>query len=231
MIRVNVVAEGQSEMGFAKNLLNRFFAGSPLIDSRCVLTSKNPKTNYEYRGGLLKYQHAKKDILLWLREDTTAYVTTMFDFFRLPSDFPGYRDAMSCQDHRNSIRILEESLKADIMLEMNFQNSECRFIPYIQLHEFEALLFTDINVLKYDYLEPEDITKINQLYMETKEIPPEEINHGAETAPSKRLLHAVNYQKGETAWELLDVIGIQKIRKKCPHFSEWLGTLQSLPEL
>lgn len=231
MIRINVVAEGQSEMGFAKNLLNKYFRGSPLVDSRCVMTSKDSKTNYEYRGGLLKYQHAKRDILLWAKNDTTAYITTMFDFFRLPVDFPGYHKAMSCQDHRESVRILEESLKADILPDMADSNSACRFIPYIQLHEFEALLFTDINVLKYDYLEQDDITKIDQLYEETKDLSPEEINHGAETAPSKRLLHAVNYQKGEMVSELLDVIGIHKIREKCPHFSEWIDTLQRLPEL
>ena len=54
MIRINVVAEGQSEMIFAKRLLNDYFKGDLIVDSRCVLTSKEQKTNYEYRGGLLK---------------------------------------------------------------------------------------------------------------------------------------------------------------------------------
>lgn len=187
MIRVNVVAEGQSEMKFAKCSLNKYFGGSPLVSSRCVMTSKDSKTNYEYRGGLLKYQHAKRDILRWGKEDIAS--------------------------------------------EMYSQGIACRFIPYIQLHEFETLLFTDIKVLEYDYLEPEDIAKIHQLYEETRAIPPEEINHGAQTAPSKRLLRALNYKKGETVSELLEVIGIHRIRQKCPHFSEWIHTLQRLPKL
>lgn len=110
-------------------------------------------------------------------------------------------------------------------------NPAQRFIPYIQLHEFEALLFTDINVLKYDFLEQEDVLRINQLYEETKEIPPEEINHGEKTAPSKRLLHTINYQKGEAVSEWLAVIGIENIQRKYPHFSEWITKLQILLEL
>ncbi|MCI8852118.1 MAG: DUF4276 family protein [Lachnospiraceae bacterium] len=100
----------------------------------------------------------------------------------------------------------------------------------MQLHEFEALLFSDIRVLKYDYLEPEDVIKIDRLYEETKDIPPEDINHGKETAPSKRLLQTIDYKKGGAVAEWLDLIGMNKIREKCPHFSEWLQILQGLKE-
>ncbi len=230
MIRVNVVAEGQSELCFAKKILNGYFGGSPIVDSRCVLTGKIPRTNYEYRGGLLNYQKTKNDIVRWIKEDTGAYVTTMFDFFRLPNDFPGYTQAMSCPDHRESVRILEEAMKADIASDGKLVNVGQRFIPYIQLHEFEALLFTDIHVLKEDYLEPDDQAKIDRLYEDTKEIPPEEIDHGEDTAPSKRLLRTVGYRKGEAASQLLEKIGIDAIREKCPNFSEWIATLQMLKE-
>lgn len=230
MIRVNVLAEGQSEMEFAKRSLNNYFGGHPVIDSRSVLTGREQRTNYEHRGGLVKYQHARDDIIRWLKEDRQAYVTTMFDFFRIPVDFPGYEEAMACQDHRKSVHILEESMKADIVSRLDIKNLEQRFIPYIQLHEFEALLFTDINVLKHDNLRPEEIASIDRLYKETKGIPPEEINHGAETAPSKRLLQAMDYRKGKDAAVWLTMIGIHMIREKCPHFSEWIGKLQTLSE-
>ncbi|MCI8992175.1 MAG: DUF4276 family protein [Eubacterium sp.] len=118
----------QSEMGFAKKLLNVYFKGSPSVNSRCVLTSRNRKMK--------------------------------------------------------SVHILEEALKADIVSGMDLKNLSQRFIPYIQLHEFEALLFTDITVLKKDYLEREDMVRIGKLYEDTKDIPPEEINHGEETAAS-----------------------------------------------
>lgn len=220
MIRVNVVAEGQSEMFFAKGPLNQYFGGTPNIDSRCILTSRDARSNYEYRGGLINYQQAKSDIVTWLKQDSTAYITTMFDFFRLPDSFPEYQKAMSCENHLDSVQILEEAMKRDI--------ASPRFIPYIQLHEFEALLFSDIRILKYEYLDPESIANIDSLYAATKNIPPEDINHGESTAPSKRLLAAVDYRKGETPSEWLTAIGIPTIRKKCPHFSTWLNKLQSL---
>lgn len=228
MIRVNVVAEGQSEMHCAKGPLNQYLGGRPILDSRCVLTSRARWTNYEYRGGLLSYQKAKRDIVSWLKEDTQAYVTTMFDFFRLPNDFPGYENAMQLSNHLDAVLTLESAMKANIISELPGLDIDRRFIPYIQLHEFEALLFTNILVLKDDYIDTDDVDSINRLYAETKDIPPEEINHGTDTAPSKRLLHAVGYQKGEAVSPLIEAITVEAIRKKCPHFSAWLRQLQSL---
>ena len=106
MIRVNVLAEGQTEMVFVKSSLNRHFRGQIVLNSRCVLTGRDKHSGKEYRGGMSKYQKAKNDIMHWLLEDTGAYVTTMFDFFRLPTDFPAYEKAMEYQDHRQSVRIL-----------------------------------------------------------------------------------------------------------------------------
>lgn len=229
MIRVNVITEGQSELRFVKHVLNHYFNGQLIFDARCVLTSKDRRSDYEYRGGMSSYISAKKDIQAWLLSDTDAYVSTMFDFFRLPPDFPKYEEAMKRTDRRESVEILETALKQDILNAVPDILPD-RFIPYIQLHEFESLLFTDIRVLKYDYLTEDDIRNIDRLYEETKNIPPEEINHGAETAPSKRILHTVAYQKGDMPSEWLEVITIDRIREKCPHFSQWLGRLQSLAQ-
>lgn len=228
MIRVNVVAEGQSEMFFAKGPLNRHFGGNPILDSRCVLTSRINQSNFEFRGGLNSYLQAKNDIIAWLKQDPTAYVTTMFDFFQLPNDFPAYQQASQCQTHLDSVHMLEKAMTADITQSLPNDTVEHRFIPYIQLHEFETLLFTDVQVLKYEYCNPDDIIRINQLYESTKNIPPEDINHGEETAPSKRLLAAVDYKKGKLPSDLLEAITIKAIRQKCSHFSEWLDRLQAL---
>ena len=227
LIRVNVVAEGQTEMKFAKELLNQFFGGTPIVNARCVLNSRNNRTNYEYRGGMTNYARAKNDILNWLREDRSAYVTTMFDFYRLPHDFPGYEDAMHCPTHLESVEHLELRMKEDIdaCLADSVQD---RFIPYIQLHEFEALLYTDLSLLEDDYLNANDIDAIRRLREETAGIPPEDINNGAETAPSKRLLKAINYEKGATPVAWLEKITIDKIASCCPHFSAWIGKLRKL---
>ncbi len=230
MIRINVVAEGYSELSFVKKALNNYYGGAPLFDSRCVLTSTDKKTDYEYRGGMKTYSKAKRDIEQWLVTDQQAYVTTMFDFFRLPPTFPGYEQARQISDHQKRVEFLEDELKKDI-LASHPEILECRFIPYIQLHEFESLLYTDIRVLEYDYLEPDEIRSIERLYEATKHIPPEAINHGAETAPSKRLSNILPYQKGEAPAEWLQVLTVGQVREKCPHFSDWLHKLENLPEL
>lgn len=63
MIRINVITEGQSELRFVKNTLNQYFAGNPVLDARCVLTSTNRQSNYEHRGGLTSYGKARRDIV------------------------------------------------------------------------------------------------------------------------------------------------------------------------
>lgn len=227
MIRVNVVAEGQTEMKFAKELLNQFFDGKLIIDARCVLNSRNNKTNYEYRGGMTTYGRAKKDILNWLREDRSAYLTTMFDFYCLPHDFPGYEDAMHCPTHLEGVEHLELKMHEDIGADLADSVLD-RFIPYIQLHEFETLLYADLRLLEDDYLSTDDIAAIRSLRKETASICPEDINNGVETAPSKRLLNAINYKKGATPVAWLEKITIDKITSCCPHFSAWIEKLKKL---
>lgn len=227
LIRVNVVAEGKTEMKFAKELLNQFFGGKLIINARCVLTSRNNRTNYEYRGGLVSYRHAKNDILNWLKKDRSAYVTTMFDFYGLPHDFPGYEDAMHCPTPLERAEYLELKMKENINAVLA-DSVQDRFIPYIQLHEFEALLYTDLSLLEDDYLNADDIGAIRRLREETAGIPPEEINNGAETAPSKRLLKAIHYEKGATPVAWLEKITIDKIASCCPHFSAWIEKLSKL---
>ena len=230
MIRINVVAEGQSEMYFVKQTLNTYFAGNRILDARCVLTSTDRRSNYEHRGGLSGYQKAKNDIIRWAKSDQTAYVTTMFDFFQLPDDFPGFAEAMSFTDHEKSVNILEHWLYRDICAALP-GITDRRFIPYIQLHEFEALLYTDLTVLKEDYLNDKDRKAIDALRNNTQGIPPEKVNHGIESAPSKRLLKAIQYKKGSAPSQWLQQITIDRIRAACPHFSSWINTLKSLKEL
>jgi hypothetical protein len=67
----------------------------------------------------------------------------MFDFYALPHDFPGYAESHKQTDLKARIEHLESCFQADI--------GDHRFIPYIQLHEFEALLFTEPTKFAVDY--------------------------------------------------------------------------------
>lgn len=106
---------------------------------------------------------------------------------------------------------------------------DCRnFIPHIQLHEFEALIFSDVRGLDaiFDVDNNEGYKIVRDLILNTDN--PETINNGATTAPSKRLLKIVGYNKiihGKTA---LEEIGMKRMLSKCPHFNEWIKSLIQL---
>jgi len=100
-----------------------------------------------YRGGLVSYQKARKDIQSWLKEDANpdARFTTMFDLYALPDDFPLYKESKSIMNPYQKVDSLENALKEDI--------NDLRFVPYIQLHEFETLVLANPNNLALEYFD------------------------------------------------------------------------------
>jgi uncharacterized protein YggL (DUF469 family) len=224
MIRLHVTAEGQTEQAFVKKVLAPHLAKSSVFaDARCVLTSKDKRTAKEYRGGLLHYQKVKNDILTWLKEDsnTECRFTTMFDLYVLPNDFPAFKEAMHQSDPYKRCEILEDALYQDI--------GDRRFIPYIQLHEFEALIFADLQKLDWEYLEHDELIK--NLMQMVGEQNPELINDGWETAPSKRIIKEIpEYDKVSSGVLVTGKIGLPVLRQRCQHFHEWLICLEKLGE-
>ena len=222
MIRLHITAEGQTEQRFANTVLAPHLClYEVMVDARCVLTSRNKRQGREYRGGLVTYAKAKKDIQNWLKEDNypECRFTTMFDLYALPQDFPGYDEAREQPDAFQKVAMLEAWLKEDI--------GDDRFLPYIQLHEFEALILADPQQLDWEYLENDEAI-INLVSM-VGDNNPELINNGPETAPSKRILKEIpEYDKATAGPAVAEKIGIPKLREKCRHFHEWLSTLEQL---
>jgi len=222
VIRLHITAEGQTEQAFAKRVLVPHLAGFDVfVDARCVLTSKDKRAAKEYRGGLLRYEKAKKDIWAWLKEDGHAECrfTTMFDLYALPNDFPGYAEAMSKNDPYERVGVLERKMAEDI--------GDSRFIPYIQLHEFEALILADPKQLDWEYLEHG--VPISNLISMTGGQNPELINDGPATAPSKRILDEIpEYDKATAGVAVAEKIGLPMLRRKCRHFDDWLARLEQL---
>lgn len=233
-IRMNFIVEGQTEETFVKRILSESLAKSGVYvnEARCVETgrkrlrgpniTKPGKQKIIFRGGMPSFDKIKRDIEWWLAEDSKAYLTTMFDLYALPRDFPRYDSAFNEKDPYKKIEIIEWALKNEI--------SNPRFIPYIQLHEFEGLLFSNVdvidNVLKpyNDYSRLQDLMRIRDQFNT-----PEEINDGYETAPSKRIIRLFkSYQKVTDGYQIAQKIGIDVIRKECPHFNEWIGKLIQL---
>ncbi|OQX27512.1 MAG: hypothetical protein BWK80_04965 [Desulfobacteraceae bacterium IS3] len=223
MIRLNMIVEGQTEQAFVKNVLSQYLASYHIyISVRCVETGRNKSRIY--RGGMTGYEKAEKDIHRWMKEDKNedARFTTMFDLYGLPADFPGFDDAKKLSDPYLLVEKIETSFEQDIC--------DRRFIPYIQLHEYESLILTDPDKFKTLFIGADkQINKLKELISHYSS--PELINDGEETAPSKRIIKEMPLYKDmkSTAGPIIaQKIGLEAIRQKCSHFNEWVIKLESL---
>lgn len=147
-----------------------------------------------------------------------SYVTTMLDFYRLPTDVPGVTDIAGINDPYKKVKFIERK-----MLEAEEYDGKF-FFPYIELHEFEAMLFSDVTRLEETYFEY-DLTALRKcIELQSN---PELINDGVETAPSKRIINCIDcFDKANTGVDVLEKIGIENIAKKCFHFSEWMKRIE-----
>ncbi len=224
MARVYVTAEGYTEQRFAVDVLSPHLASLGVFLPKPRLAAVAKKKGRTHRGGLSRYLPVKNDICRWLREDQNAdaHFTTMFDLYALPSDFPGYAEANKKPHAGARVLALEEALGEDI--------DDSRFIPYIQLHEFEALLLSDPNAFACQYHEHrQQIERLEQLC--AKYASPEDIDDGQHSAPSKRVGKEIPEYVGakRTAGPIIAAeIGLAKIREKCPHFNDWVTKLETL---
>ncbi len=223
MIRLHIIAEGQTEQRFATSTLAPYLAERQIfVDSRCVMTSKDNRTHMEYRGGLISYIKARNDILRWIKEDSApeCRFTTMFDLYALPKDFPAYTQIPETMEPYTRVEALEGALKDDI--------DHPKFIPYIQLHEFEALILAAPQRLDWEYLEHD--AAIKRLITMVGDQNPELINHARETAPSKRIIKEIPEYEGDktVGAEIAARIGIPTLRQRCAHFNQWLTRLEAL---
>jgi hypothetical protein len=225
VIRLHIIAEGQTEEAFVNSLLVEHLGNFNIsTDVRCIETSR--ERHRIYRGGLIDYTKAKKDIQRWLKEDKNpdARFTTMFDLYALPDDFPYFENSKNILDSCGRIQQLEKAWQEDI--------NDPRFIAYIQLFEFKTLILSEPEQFTHYF---EDRQKIEQLIAMTKEFEhPELINDGRETAPSKRIIKIFPEYKGykvAAAPIIAEKIGLKKIRSRCIHFNNWLEKLENLDRL
>lgn len=224
MIRLHFVVEGDTEETFVRNVLAVHFGSFQIIaDARRVEFSRNKgKIN---RGGLLDYDKLHKDLVMWLKEDNNpdARFTTMVDLYALPTNFPGYTNAKRMSDPYKRVAFLEEALKNEI--------DDTRLVPYIQLHEFEALLFADVQQFDWEFLDHE--SEINQLAIIPGQFDsnPELINDSPMSAPSKRIIQIIGEyerRKASSGPLIAEKIGLQMLRTRCQHFDEWVSKLEQL---
>lgn len=218
MKRIIIIGEGQTEQAFCNDVLQPYFY-------QLGIQIQNP-TIKQSKGGIIPWTLLKKQINMHLQQDSAAYVTLLIDYYGLKRsfDFPGWDQASAIKNKNDRMNFLEAAMKVDIDARLR-----SRFIPYIQLHEFEGLLFCDKQIIENSF--DDDEFKDHRYLVETiqKNSNPELINDGSETAPSKRLHRIIKgYDKTVIGPLLAEEIGLKKMRAKCPRFNVWIEQLSRI---
>jgi hypothetical protein len=226
MSDLGIIVEGQTEQAFVRDVL------APHLGAFGVGAWARLPGRVHRHGGVPAWEVVRGDILRTLREKQGRYGTMMFDFYGMPTDWPG-RCGASARPARERGEFVEAALLEDVVRHAGPDFNRTLFVPYVQMHEFEALLFSNVNVLCAT-LSPlrrrgkDDLSSaLDRVLAEAGE--PEAINDRPQYAPSKRILTEVpGYRKVLYGPLVATRIGIEAIRGMCLHFNFWLERLESL---
>ena len=212
-----IICEGETERDFCKEVLYpHFFSLGILVFPPLIRKSG---------GGIVAWASLKKQIENHLFTEPNAVVTTLIDFYGLEQkrDFPGLVASKLKSEKNECVQLLEEAMVQDVPKGFN------RFIPYIQLHDFEGLLFNEITVFTQQIPSTEILNLQELTYIIDQYPNPELINDKKETTPSRRLQNLIaGYKKTVHGPILAEAIGIKRIRAKCPRFNNWITKLEQI---
>ena len=225
MVRLYLFAEGRVEQTFANSVLGPHLALHGVYMKKPVLIANAHKKQRIHRGGGGNFAAMQKDIHRFLKQERgrDVFFTSMIDLYALHKGFPGTDEAQKFrEDPYRRVQMLEEAWASE--------TNDCRFIPHIQLHEYETYLFVNISILSNYY--PDEQHAIAELHESSERFEtPELIDDGPDTAPSKRIVeHIPRYasDKATVGVQAAEQIGLPAIRSRCPHFSQWLERLECL---
>ena len=228
MTRFLVHVEGQTEETFVNEVLsphlNEF--GLTSVSARLMGNARQRSR----RGGVRAWRDVQRDIVRHLRNDQGCIATTMVDYYGMPMAgqraWPGRSEA-AAREFRHKACTIEVGLSAAILQTMGRGFEEGRFIPYVMMHEFEAMLFSDCEKFGEGIGLPQLAPRFQAIRDQFAS--PEEIDDSPDTAPSRRVVDLVpRYQKplmGNLA--VLD-IGLDAIRAECPNFRAWIERLEGI---
>ena len=221
MKRIIVICEGPTEKEFCNTILTPYFSSLGIYLNAPLIKRSH--------GGIVPWPSLQQQINIHLRTERNAYVTTMIDYYGITSkhNFPLWEESRKEPDVYKRIELLERGMKEGLD-----EGLRSRFIPYIQLHEFEGLLFSNVDV--YDRVIPQGdlIGKEELLQTAAAFDNPELINNSPETSPSHRVERIVKgYDKVVYGNYLAESIGLNKMRERCPRFNDWIDTLANVSDL
>ena len=226
MRRLLVHIEGRTEFLFVNDILapHLYNLGYVSVGARLMGGQRSSRS----RGGVRPWESVRTIIVNHLRSDSELVISTMVDYYGMPNDWPGranpFTAAMSVSDRAEEI---EGALLQDMSDEMGSSFNPDRFIPYVMMHEFEAMLFSDCQAFATAIGRTDLSANFQAIRDEFGS--PEEIDDSPDTAPSKRIESLMPaYQKPTMGVQAAQIISIATIRNQCLHFDAWLHRLESL---
>jgi Domain of unknown function (DUF4276) len=230
MRRLLIHVEGETEETFVNRALapHLYGFGFEIVSARLLGNSRHRNR----RGGIRSWVSAREDIINHLKEDPKCVATTMVDYYALPGSgpgaWPGRADA-ALKAFPNQGPTVQAALLTDVGAVLGAGFDPRRFVPYVMMHEFEGLLFSDCTRFAESIKRPELAEPFQAI--RNAFTTPEEINDSPLTAPSKRVENLVpGYEKPLLGVQAVLDIGLETIRRECPHFSNWLGQLEQLAQ-
>ncbi|MCF1716770.1 DUF4276 family protein [Flavihumibacter sp. RY-1] len=203
--------EGQTEEEFVNSLMSPYLKQFGINNSVPIPIETSPG----FYGGDVRYSRYKNIATNLLRSDPNGIVTSLIDFYGLRNDFPGFIQSAQLQKNQRV-----EYIEGEIIKDIVHQN----LIPYIQLHEFEALLFSDI--IGFSNWFPRHINHFKYIINHFPN--PEMINDNPESSPAARISKIVGgrkYKKTLHGPIIAMDIGMPTILQKCPRFNLWVKTI------
>jgi hypothetical protein len=220
MSRVLILVEGQTEETFIRDVLAPYFLPRGIYCIPKLATTKRVKSGPHFKGGITSYPKVKNDIDRLLGDTGAAVVTTMIDYYGFSSIAP-YKNSITGKSCFDRVASLEKLFKDNI--------NNPKFLPYLQTHEFEALVFVSPEEILNAFIEPNKRSSLLAICNQFSS--PEEINDHPETVPSRRLESL--FPKYKKRWHgplITKRIGLDNIRVKCNHFNQWIQQLEAISQ-
>lgn len=228
MVEVIVFAEGQTEVKFISEVV-----APALRMMQIFVKAETLPTSSKSSGGAVNLERVKLHARNTLRSKKNVSLTTFLDLYALDTSFPNFEDSKRQSDIYTRTACLENALHQEIIEHVGCRPE--RFIPHIQPHEFEALLFSDVVVLcNTPEIHPHWTgldAKLKQVFNEKGIESPEHINGNYQTTPARRLeANLPKYQKTKHGPIGAKYITLPVIERECRHFREWMDKLRALAQ-
>lgn len=229
MVKVIVIAEGQTEEAFINEVVAPALCGLQIYLKPELLSTSKPKNGKPNKGGALSIERFMDNARHMLRANSTGVLTCFIDLYGLDTGFPEFENSKKLGDVYQRVALLEDALHRHVIARVGCRPE--RFLPHIQPYEYEGLLFSDVSTLAS--IEPTWGKALGALQKVRGAFDsPEHVNGSYATKPSQRLedlLHP-KYKKTRHGPLAAKRISLATLEQECKHFKGWMDRLRGLAQ-